>query len=196
MDGLQHPSRPPPSQEPPYLRCLEYLPRMCPEPEHPGVGQLGRQAEWSLGEGPTPDLTRGQKTVSKLLISAQPLAVGKKQRKELSHVSNCWHVHGGQGSQCTVPGVRLSHGSHTAQGWAALKPPGPGLRLAQGQHTEGFSGHRGGPVVLRPCPAALSCTEPVPAGRTMQTRRCGNHTWCGEARRTGDPGAAMRPGRG
>lgn len=23
-----------------YLRCLEYLPRTCPEPVHPGVGQL------------------------------------------------------------------------------------------------------------------------------------------------------------
>lgn len=68
MDGLQHPSSPPllprnrgEARRPPYLRCLEYLPRMCPEPEHPGVGQLGRQAERSLGEGPTPDLTRGQK---------------------------------------------------------------------------------------------------------------------------------------
>lgn len=40
------------AHRPPYLRCLEYLPRMCPEPEHPGVGQLGRQAERSLGAGP------------------------------------------------------------------------------------------------------------------------------------------------
>lgn len=46
-------SRPTALREPPYLRCLEYLPRMCPEPVHPGVGQLeGEKQRWSQGEGP------------------------------------------------------------------------------------------------------------------------------------------------
>lgn len=47
------------SQEPvegppaPHLRCLEYLPRICPEPVHPGVGQLGGdKQEQSPGGGP------------------------------------------------------------------------------------------------------------------------------------------------
>lgn len=54
-----HPPSQPLSQEPiegppaPHLRCLEYLPRICPEPVHPGVGQLGGdKREQSPGGGP------------------------------------------------------------------------------------------------------------------------------------------------
>lgn len=73
---------------PPYLRCLEYLPRTCPEPVHPGVGQLGGQAvavTWGMGSarvgtgftsGPTPHPHPGeQKTVSKQFTSEQLRAV-------------------------------------------------------------------------------------------------------------------------
>lgn len=73
---------------PPYLRCLEYLPRTCPEPVHPGVGQLGGQAvavtrgtgSARVGTGftlgPTPDSHPGeQKTVSKQFTSEQLSAV-------------------------------------------------------------------------------------------------------------------------
>lgn len=35
------------SEERPYLLCREYRPLTCPEPEHPGVGQLGG---WRLEE--------------------------------------------------------------------------------------------------------------------------------------------------
>lgn len=69
---------------PPYLRCLEYLPRTCPEPVHPGVGQLGGQAVavtrgtgsarmgTEFTSGPTPDPHPGeQKTVSEQFTSEQ-----------------------------------------------------------------------------------------------------------------------------
>lgn len=66
-EALQQPAAQPLSQEPPYLRCLEYLPRMCPEPVHPGVGQLGGDKQgWSLGgrTRPTQTLTLGSGRLS------------------------------------------------------------------------------------------------------------------------------------